>query len=394
MDIIYVGSVVTDPDVEKYSGLSIAGNKMELGIINNIALRDDNLTVVSIPPIAPFPKDKILYFDAKKIDVRNENIKYVSFLNIPLIKQFCQMLDTYFLIAKTLKHTVDPVILSYNMFPQNGIPVLLISKIYKCNFVAIIADPPIDEVENRAVVSRLIYKYYNRFTEWNIKKCRNVVVLNKAVIKKYCPNARSIVVEGGIEVNNLDEMKKIKKKVFDTRNIVYSGNISEYSGVMIAIEAMNHIKSNDIHLHIYGDGPLASKVKTITQSKRNVIYHGKVSNLEMIEIQKEAWVLINPRIIDNPISKYTFPSKILEYMLSGVPIITSKLNGIEDEYDNFLVYTEGDSPQDFSSIINSIDNKKYQNYIDAARNGRDFVLNNKNWKAQSSIIRDFLMSCK
>ncbi|MBP3360682.1 MAG: hypothetical protein J6N52_07515 [Clostridia bacterium] len=49
-------------------------------------------------------------------------------------------------------------------------------------------------------------------------------------------------------------------------------------------------------------------------------------------------MLVNPRSATDEFTKYSFPSKTMEYMLSGTPVVMYKLAGIPDEYDEYLNY--------------------------------------------------------
>ena len=51
---------------------------------------------------------------------------------------------------------------------------------------------------------------------------------------------------------------------------------------------------------------------------------------------KEAKLLINLRNPEDKYTKYSFPSKTFEYMVSGTPFFTTKLEGIPSEYYNYL----------------------------------------------------------
>lgn len=66
-------------------------------------------------------------------------------------------------------------------------------------------------------------------------------------------------------------------------------------------------------------------------------YFGIVNNNEVKNLETQAKVLINPRDPLKPITFYTFPSKLLEYIASGTLTISTKLRGIPCEYFNYLI---------------------------------------------------------
>ncbi|MBR2471847.1 MAG: glycosyltransferase, partial [Clostridia bacterium] len=67
--------------------------------------------------------------------------------------------------------------------------------------------------------------------------------------------------------------------------------------------------------------------------------------------QSRASVLVNPRTNEGEYTKYSFPSKTMEYLAAGKPVIMHKLDGIPDEYDEYLYYINGSSAEDLKDAI-------------------------------------------
>ena len=45
---------------------------------------------------------------------------------------------------------------------------------------------------------------------------------------------------------------------------------------------------------------------------------------------------MNPRSADAEYTKYSFPSKTIEYLATGVPVVMNRLPGIPEEYEYFV----------------------------------------------------------
>ena len=80
----------------EYKGASIAGNKMQLSILNGLKREfNDSLDVVSILPIAPFPQTKKILVKYQRQYISNEiQTTLTSFINIPYIKQITQIANS------------------------------------------------------------------------------------------------------------------------------------------------------------------------------------------------------------------------------------------------------------------------------------------------------------
>jgi len=106
--------------------------------------------------------------------------------------------------------------------------------------------------------------------------------------------------------------------------------------------------------------------------------------------KQSAMVLINPRRPDGGITKYSFPSKTMEYLLSGTPMIGYKLEGIPEEYYSYY-YTVNDLNE--STLVNAMRDvmSKSQNELNQkARIAFNFIQENKTSKVQVPKIIDFL----
>ena len=90
--------------------------------------------------------------------------------------------------------------------------------------------------------------------------------------------------------------------------------------------------------------------------------------------------MINPRE-DSDITPYSFPSKTMEYLMSGKPVIAKKLLGMGDEYsDLFFQFGSSESLKVVMEKISKMDEKQL---MEAGLKGRKFVVAEKNNKHQT-----------
>lgn len=383
--ILYSGYVVSQSEAEQLSGASIAGNKMQLNLLTELHKKAD-LQVFTIYPVATFGKDKrIFYRKQENFLFTSQNYMRVGFINFPIIKQITQMGMLFKEIRNSVKNNPDIILFSYNAYPQTFIPLLVAQIFYKNKLFVLLADLPLDDKVRRSKLSRLAKKTYDRITEYCIRHIQYAVVLNKNVVKQYKLKIPYLVMEGGV---NLEDIK-LKKESVKEKNIVYTGALTDYSGVLLAVNAMEFIKDKSIKLDIYGSGELETQIKKIAYKSKNIRFHGKKENKEIMEIQRRAWLLINPRKINDPISKVTFPSKIFEYMLSGRPVLSTRLNGFTEEYEDKIIWIENEEPHYLADLIEKL-GKDEERLNKLGKRAQDFVVNQKNWTIQSEKIWNFI----
>ena len=121
-----------------------------------------------------------------------------------------------------------------------------------------------------------------------------------------------------------------------------------------------------------------------------IIFKGRVKHSEVIELQRKATVLINPRRPNGGITKYSFPSKTMEYMVSGTPMIGYKLEGIPVDYYSHMYIPKSESVGVLAECINNVLTLPTKDLNDKSMAAMQFVAQNKNPKVQVKLILDFL----
>lgn len=386
MNVLFIGYAVESKKADELTGASVAGNKMQLNIIKNL-LKEFDVNSITVWPVAAFPKDKNLYI--KELDIKiidNFETRRIGFLNIPIVKQIWQTLSVY----KTAKDFVkkDTIIFTFNSFPQVGLPMMWLKRKYKCRTISMLADLPIDDKSSRRFISKLLRGMFDYLTNIAIESADRIIVLNKNAAEIFAPNKKYIVIEGGIDpIYNLSDKPN---STILAKNIVYSGALTPYSGILNLVEAMKYVEKQGIILEIFGSGELEGIVKEISSKTKNVYFKGKVGNQEMQSIQRGALLLVNPRLIADPISKVTFPSKIFEYMVSGTPVLTTKLSGYSEEYLDKMFVVDSDDSKIIADKINYIMKLPNSDLEELAFNAKKFIMENKTWDTQCDKIIKYI----
>lgn len=390
MNIIFLNYMVPREQSSKYAGISIAGNKMQINVAEELSnIENCNVNVLSLEPYACFPKDKIKIVKGKKQKLNNIDYQTISYINLPILKQVSQI---YFMKKelKKFKNSNDTIVMGFNLFPQIGIPFQDAIK-NNMKAVCLLADVPIDDATQRSIFSKILRYFFDSNTRSNLLKCDNYIVLSKYVAKEYLKKNNALVIEGGVDRN--DVQKKVVKSFNKNSNekiiITFSGALTEYNGIRTLLKSFEYIDNKKIKLNIYGNGDLKSEVIKSQENDSRIQYCGVVNNEKMRQIQKESDILINPRQIDNIISRYTFPSKTFEYFLSQVLVISTKVPSYPDEYLDKMIIAE-DSPKGIADAIEkaiNMDSKEKERMINRAY---EFVINEKTWEKQANKIYSFL----
>ena len=102
-------------------------------------------------------------------------------------------------------------------------------------------------------------------------------------------------------------------------------------------------------------------------------------------------MLISTRDPSEPASKYCFPSKLFEYMVSGNPVLSTRIGGIPEEYEPYLIYMEDISVDGIRDAILKVAQMPFEERITFGDAAREFVLQKKNATKQAQKIQAFLL---
>jgi glycosyltransferase involved in cell wall biosynthesis len=201
---------------------------------------------------------------------------------------------------------------------------------------------------------------------------------------------KHIVMEGLVDIQSMDV--KDSYDMPEHRVILYTGTLRKIFGVLNLVEAFMQIHHKNVELWICGSGDSSQKICEAAEKDSRIKFWGLVDNQKSLEFQKRATILVNPRTSDGEYTKYSFPSKTIEYLLAGKSVVINKLPGIPEEYYDFVHTPEDESVMALRNcIISVLDTDKYKLQSKALA-GRDFVMKNKNSKTQMERIMKMIQN--
>jgi glycosyltransferase involved in cell wall biosynthesis len=119
---------------------------------------------------------------------------------------------------------------------------------------------------------------------------------------------------------------------------VYMGSFFYFSGLMDALDEFATISSGDPRLRFLligggeQDSELRQKVEKLGLSEK-VVFTGFVSYEDLPKYLKVADIAVNtlqPTLVAN----VAFPNKVLQYMAASLPVVSTKLDGLEQTFGN------------------------------------------------------------
>ena len=183
-----------------------------------------------------------------------------------------------------------------------------------------------------------------------------------------------------------ETLNNLLKNKFQERTLIYAGSLYERYGLKHLIEGFMMIKDNDVRLCFFGVGPFSQEIENYSKIDNRIQYKGVIPNNELIKILTKASILINPRPSHENYTKYSFPSKNMEFMSVGTPLLTSKLPGIPKDHFPFIYLIEEESSLGIYKAICLLLKKTQKELHEFGLRSKDYTLKEKNNLVQCAKI--------
>ena len=212
------------------------------------------------------------------------------------------------------------------------------------------------------------------------------VVLSPYMMDKLRSKCPYMVMEG-IYNDKLINNNSVEKS---PKTILYTGTLDSRYGTDELVDAFRLITDQDFQLWICGDGAGRSHIEEAAKIDNRIKYFGIIDQQKVFQMQRQASLLINPRKTSKDYTKYSFPSKTMEYMASGTPTMMYKLPALPEEYCPYLILLPDESLETFSRAIYEWGCKDPSELAVFGNNAKKFILENKTAKMQAIRFFTFL----
>ena len=307
---------------------------------------------------------------------------YVGIYPFPGIQMIVELWKVYWTIHKLVRNEKQNVLFIYALHSPFLLAAVLLKRKLTCSCVVV---PDLPEFMSRQnnLVKKLVKKIDSSIINFCVKRLDNYVLLSPYMIEKL-PIAQKpwVLMEGIFDTNEmLDEVVKAKEKV-----ILYSGNLSRRYGIIELLEAFLRIDKENYRLWICGRGDGEKDIREMAKEDKRIVFLGVVNHDEVLHLQRRATVLINPRSSKGEYTRYSFPSKTMEYLASGTPTIMCHLPAIPTEYDKYIYYIEKENADGIKKKLIEVCEKPQQELDEFGAKASEFIRTQKNAYIQAQKI--------
>lgn len=305
--------------------------------------------------------------------------RYIPAIRNPILKAVCVGLGTFFQTLFLLRKDSAVIVDGLNRIP--ALSAMLAARIRRKPCVGIVTDLP-DMLGGSSFSKKL--------ANFVIRHCTAYVLLTEAMNDYLNKKGKPyVILEGHADITMADRIPSLEKKTAP-RVCFYAGGVSKQYGLGNLVEGFRKANIPNAKLHIYGPGDYVEELQKIAQEDSRIFYGGMLLNTEIVSKEQEATLLINPRPTDEEYVKYSFPSKTMEYMASGTPVLTTVLPGMPKEYHPYVYLLEDESADGIAEKLREVLFNSEEALFRKGQEARSFVLEQKNNVIQAQKILEML----
>ena len=373
--------------------VGFSNHNFEMSLIGGFAnLPKVNLKVVTSPMAFSFPhNNRRAWIRYERYMTGKVEVTSVGFCNIAGIN-----------LISPLKPLEREILRCFDEFPEGDIQIvqntpdaLLSTALFraisktkrKVVTTLIIPDVPqcmLDMSGGDSLKHRLMRKNNDKVQRLSAKYDKYVYLTRQMDDFYHAGDGNYMVMEGLIDVSGIHDAPPAGYTGKEI--ILYTGTLRRIFGVMNLVEAFQKGDFKDTELWICGSGECAEHLQAKAEEDNRIKYFGLVDAAKARQLQQQATILANPRGAEGEYTKYSFPSKTIEYLLSGNTVIMNHLPGIPEEYDDYVFYPDNESSEAWVTKLREI-----MSIPRAERNARgiaarEFIITKKNASAQCRRI--------
>ncbi len=363
MKVLFLGGVFDDSHNKEIISktrtyVEYAANNFQKKIIYGLRSLNIPLEVVSIPFLGAYPTAySDMYFSGfQNMNDDNSGYKYYAFNNIygyrnisrfraakRGLRDFISVDDEKKLIIVYTPHT--PFIQAANWAKRKD------PRIKICMVV-----PDLPQYMDLSESLSPIYKFLKSIDLKQFAK-ENKTVDSYILLTEQMADALNVgdrpyrVVEGIYEATN-----GVSNKRVGIKTIVYTGKLNLAFGATNLVKAFHSIQNANIRLVICGSGEAKNEIAQIAAKDSRIDFKGQVTSDEARKCILDGDILVNPRPNDSIYTKYSFPSKIIDYLATGNPVIAFELDGMPKIYKDFIYYIPENNIESIAKTIQRVIN--------------------------------------
>ncbi|WP_096779596.1 glycosyltransferase family 4 protein [Zobellella denitrificans] len=391
--VIFLGFTIPDEDIqticENDQQMPIQTHKFAWNFVDCLSKAGIDVELVSSEPVSNYPRYKKIFFKGGLNDCKGYKLQKLFFINVLVFKHITRLFSSIISLFSINKKKSFDIVFVHGVHSPYLVSSWLFCFLLKKKFVAILTDPPGVIIGSDGAFSRFLKKIDVLIVRTLLSKADGVIAVAPGLIENLSLDTESIILEGFVEPSKALLSKSFSNKQ-ETVNFLYAGGLFKEYGINEFVDAFSSCKLDNITLTVLGKGSSAEYIQGVSDKDPRIKYLGFKSGDELDGLFSGADVFVNPRMKDGYIENLSFPSKLLEYLSFGKPVLTTKLNSIPSDYDEFFIYFDSDNVTDFREKIEAVASMSKSELFTLGDKGKKFSLSQKTPQGHAHKVAMFI----
>ena len=250
-----------------------------------------------------------------------------------------------------------------------------IGNFYNSKVIGMLTDNPLNLSSGSGFIRKQLIKEASNLDGY--------LSLTSGLVNVFNSNLPSYIFEGLVS----EELEGKKDPIFNY--FYFGGSMYERYGVKTLVDAFHksNVKSK---LVLAGNGPLDKYIESVAQKDYRILYLSQISKEKNIAYMRNSIANINPRPLDKKLDNEFVPSKLLEYLSIGTPLISTKYPKFYSLFKDDVTWIEGNDIEALKSTIESYDISNQEMYLKKAATARRKVFEFYGMNVQAQFIDHFI----
>lgn len=325
---------------------------------------------------------------------KRKDHQFLGFINIPLLRESTLFLSVATALMKRwLKGEHTDIILLATSYTPVTLACRWFSVLLGAKLVLTLTDLSgfsyrSSRVAKMSILKRVLIGSYRRLAAWTEASADAYVLFSSEMVHRVnIREAPRLVMEGMFNPKNIAHSPRV---ALSRSIIAHAGTLDRQYGVEHLLNVFAKLPGDQIELWLIGSGDMTDEIERRAVLDPRIHFLGFLPRDEVFELLCQARLLVNLRDPEEEFTKYSFPSKLFEYMMTSVPVASTRLKGIPQAYFDFILPVDTMDPAETSEQLLDILCQDTESLLSRGRAGRQFVLEKKCPQVQAGLVADFL----
>jgi glycosyltransferase involved in cell wall biosynthesis len=242
----------------------------------------------------------------------------------------------------------------------------------------------------KTLLARLSVWAYRNLSTIFMTRYDGFIVLTEGMDPLVNPRGRPSLVLEGLADPGMGRVPNDLESKHPQPVVLYAGALYRKYGVGTLLDAFLKVPNPGARLWLFGSGELEAVLGDYLARDPRITYWGVRPNAEVVDAEVRALLLVNPRPSQEPFTRFSFPSKNMEYMASGTAVLTTPLPGMPAEYAEHVYFFEDESVEGMAATLGRLLARPREELHRRGQGAKAFVLTRKSSLVQAERVRAFL----